>query len=258
MLSVNRVAAVETLSLEHIPNGLVRSLIDEYLEIKKRFSMNDWGPGQLKGGRYAEAILRIFQHLIGETVTIVGTDIPNVEKTRILNLIQNHPKIDEHVRQKIVPMTRLLLDFRNNRDSAHLGGFVANSMDTLYVMSSATWILAEFIRVYGRLSMNEAQRLVDTLAVKEYPVMMEYEGEIFITRPGLTSKEEVLILLYRQPKGDFDFLFSKTRDSNVSRFRETLADMVKSKLVGVKNGEYFLMPQGSKTIEKERLLSFVD
>ena len=121
-----------TLLLSGIPSDIGTKLIEEYLEIKKRFSMNDWGVGQLKGGRFAEAVLRAYQHLLGDAVTPFGTDIVAAEKTRIMNRVQNAGTIDEHVRQKTVPLIRLLLDFRNNRDVAHLGGFDANGMDTLF------------------------------------------------------------------------------------------------------------------------------
>src|SRR5579885_1919739 len=142
-----------TLLITGIPTVLSEKLIEEYLEIKKRFAMNDWGPGQLKGGRFAEVVLRIYQHLLGETVTAFGTDIRPQDKTRILNAVESRGAIDDHVRQKTVPLTRLLLDFRNNRDAAHLGGFDANSMDALFVMTSATWMVCELVRVYGGYEM---------------------------------------------------------------------------------------------------------
>jgi hypothetical protein len=144
-----------TLSISGIPSELSTKLIEEYLDIKKRFAMNDWGPGQLKGGRFAEVVLRIHQHILGEAVTPFGTDIPAADKTRILNTVQSAGAIDAHVRQKTVPLVRLLLDFRNNRDAAHLGGFDANNMDTLFVMTSATWILCELIRVYGGYTLQQ-------------------------------------------------------------------------------------------------------
>lgn len=239
-----------------VPSNLSDKLEEEYVEIKKRFSLSDWGPGQLKGGRFAEGVLRIFQHLLGQPVTPFGTDIPGHQKTSVLNAVQQHPTIDDHVRQKVVPLTRLLLDFRNSRDSAHLGGFDANSMDTMFVMTAATWILAELIRVYGGHSMDEAQKIVDSLAVKEYPVMVEFDGEIFIARHGLTTKEEILILLYRMPKADWKYLYGRTGYSHTTRFQKILQDMVSSKLVGEKSGEYFLLPLGRGAVEKGKLLSF--
>jgi hypothetical protein len=182
-----------TLLINGIPSQISTKLIEEYLEIKKRFAMNDWGPGQLKGGRFAEAVLRAYQHLLGDPVTPFGTDIVAVEKTRIMNKAQSAGTIDEHVRQKTVPLVRLLLDFRNNRDVAHLGGFDANGMDTMFVMTGATWILCEFIRAYGGYAMSHAQEIADGLSVKEYPVIIERNGELFIARHDLDAKQEVLV-----------------------------------------------------------------
>lgn len=245
-----------SLTIKNLPSPLVDKLTQEYIEIKKRHTMRDWGPSQLNGGRFAEAMCRIFQHLLGVAVTSFGTDIPGHEKQKIFNKVQSHPTIDDHIRQKVTNLTRLLLDFRNSRDAGHLGGFDANSMDTLFVTTASTWIVCELLRVYGGYSMPEAQKVVEGLAVKEYPIMMEFEDEIFITKANLSAKQEVLILLNKYPKARADFLFSKTRDNNSSRFGKMLGGMVSQKLIGQKAGDYFLMPRGMETILKESLLSY--
>jgi hypothetical protein len=245
-----------SLAIGGLPPALSQKLVEEYLEIKKRFSMNDWGPGQLKGGRFAEVLLRVFQHLLGEAVTPYGTDIPSSAKTKILNTLQSHSSIDDHIRQKVVPLVRLLLDFRNNRDVAHLGGFDANSMDALFVMTSATWMLCELVRVYSGYAMGKAQEIVDQLAVKEYPVIIERDGDAFIARHDLSAKQEVLVLLMKNREADLAFLFSKTRDSNKSRFEKTLKEMTASKFIGKHGDKYFLMPRGSALVVKESLLNY--
>lgn len=246
-----------TISLATIPPSLSDKLIEEYLEIKKRFAMNDWGPGQLKGGRFAEVVLRIYQHVLGDPVTPFGADIPAADKTRILNTVQSASTVDAHVRQKTVPLVRLLLDFRNNRDSAHLGGFDANSMDTLFVMTSATWIICELIRVYGGYAMPKAQEIVDGLSAKEYPVIMERHGELFIARHDLGAKQEVLVLLTRNASATSSFLETKTSDSNKSRFRRNLKEMVSDKLIGVAaDGSYFIMPRGQAVVAEKSLLTY--
>jgi hypothetical protein len=219
--------------------------------------MNDWGPGQLKGGLFAEVMLRIYQHLLGEAVAPFGNDIVPREKTRILNTAESTGTMDAHVRQKTVPLVRLLLDFRNNRDVAHLGGFDANSMDALFVMTSATWMVCELVRVYGGYAMLEAQKIVDALSVKEYPVIIEREGELFITRHDLKAKQEVLVLLTKNMSATAEFLHEKTRDSNRSRFQSNLREMVADKFIGrAANGEYFIMPRGQALVTKKSLLTY--
>jgi hypothetical protein len=246
-----------TITIAGIPTALSTKLVEEYLDIKKHFTMNDWGPGQLKGGRFAEVMLRIYQHLLGEPVTPFGTDIVPREKTRVLNTTESTGTIDVHVRQKTVPLVRLLLDFRNNRDVAHLGGFDANSMDALFVMTSATWMVCELVRVYGGYVMHEAQKIVDALSVKEYPVIMERDGEIFITRHDLKAKQEVLVLLTKNASAIAEFLHEKSGDSNKSRFQRNLQEMVDGKFIGrAANGEYFIMPRGQARVTKESLLTY--
>jgi hypothetical protein len=246
-----------SISISGFPSELSTQLILEFLEIKKRFAMHDWGPGQLKGGRFAEVLLRIFQHLLSDPVTPFGSDIPAAEKDKILNRLKNANTIDPHVRQKTVPLVRLLLDFRNNRDAAHLGGFDANGMDTLFVMTSATWILCELVRVYGGQSMPRAQEIVDGLAAKEYPVIVERDGELFIARHDLSAKQEVLVLLTRAASASAEYLESKTKDSNKSRFHRNLREMVADKQIGqAPSGQYFIMPRGQAIVSKKSLLSY--
>jgi hypothetical protein len=246
-----------TISFAGIPAALSAKLIEEYLDMKKHFAMNDWGPGELKGGRFAEVMLRVYQHLLGEPVTLFGTDIVPRDKTRVLNAVENSGPIDAHVRQKTVPLVRLLLDFRNNRDVAHLGGFDANSMDALFAMTGATWMVCELVRVYGGYAMSEAQRIVDALSVKEYPVIMERNGELFITRHDLKAKQEVLVLLTKSASATVDFLYEKSGDSNKSRFQRNLGEMATEKFIGrAANGEYFIMPRGQALVTKESLLTY--
>jgi hypothetical protein len=246
-----------TLAINGLPSLVSESLVEEYLEIKRHFATNDWGPGQLRGGRFAEVVLRAYQHLLGDTVTPFGRDIVAAEKTRIMNNVLSAGTIDEHVRQKTVPLVRLLLDFRNNRDVAHLGGFDANSTDTLFVMTCATWILCEFIRVYGGYPMDRAQEIVDGLAVKEYPVIIERNGELFIARHDLGAKEEVLVWLMKNPSATGSVLEDKVGDSNKSRVRRKLKEMVDDKLIGLAaNGDYFIMPRGLAVVAADSLLQY--
>lgn len=241
--------------LKTVPDDLEKRLFEEYTEIKRRHQLNDCGPSQLNGGRFAETILRIFQHLLGETATPFGEDIPATEKTKIINKVTNDPHIDEHVRQKITVLAKLLLDFRNNRDVAHLGGFNSNKIDASFVLSCANWIVAEFIRIYGNYSMDEAQKIIDKIAIPNYPVIFNIEEEDFIAREDLLVKQEVLILLSKQ-KRNSNFLFSKTKDSNRSRFNKTLASMAVKKLIALKDGFYHLLPNGIKEIQQKNLLNY--
>ncbi|MCD4761226.1 hypothetical protein K8R42_05000 [bacterium] len=236
-----------------IPKNLENALFKEYTEIKRHFQLGDCGPSQLNGGRFAEIVLRIFQHLLGEVVTPFGEDINAQQKTSIINRVTSDSNINRHVRQKITRLTKMLFDFRNNRDVAHLGGFSANKIDASFILSCANWMIAELIRVYGNYSMDEAQEIIDKIAVPNYPVIFDIEGEEFIARNNLKSGQEVLVLLCKQ-KRDFDYLFQKTKDGNKKRFRKTITSMEKEKLIVYKDNFYHLLPIGIKEVEQKNLL----
>lgn len=237
-----------------IPNNLEDKLIEEYTEMKRHLQLNEDAPAQLNGGRFAEAILRIFQHLIGVSITPFGVEFKAVEKTKLINIVTSDPNIDEHIRQKVTVLTKLLLDFRNNRDVAHLGGFSANKIDANFILSCANWIVAELIRVYGDCSMEEAQKMIDKIAIPNYPIIFDIEGEEFIKRDDLTVKQEILVLVCRQ-KREIGFLFSKTKDGNRSRFNKTVKSMETAKLIALKDDFYNLLPKGLEEIQRKNLLS---
>jgi hypothetical protein len=105
--------------------------------------------------------------------------------------------------------------------------------------------------------MHEAQEIVDGLSAKEYPVIIERQGELFIARHDLVTKQEVLVLLTRNASATAEFLETKVGDGNKSRVRRNLREMVTDKLIGLAaNGDYFIMPRGQALVTKNSLLSY--
>jgi hypothetical protein len=240
--------------LNGIPNDIEDQLQREYIEIKRHFQLNEVRPSELDGGRFAEVMLRIYQHLLQLPVTPFGTEIKPPEKTRIINQCVNDPGIDKHIRQKVTSLSRLLLDFRNDRDVAHLGGLNANRIDAQLILSSSNWIYAELIRVFGSCSLEQAQELIDSIAIPNYPVIFEIEGEEFIATGNLTTRQQILVLLLIKER-NIDFLFNKTREKNKSRFIKLLLGLENQKKIVNKGGCYYLMPLGIEEINSNNLLN---
>ena len=58
----------------------------------------------------------------------------------------------------------VVYDVRNNRDVAHLGADIdPNLMDATLVISILDWVLAELVRMYHKVSADEAQKIIDGL-----------------------------------------------------------------------------------------------
>lgn len=245
----------KNVNLKNIPKELEKKLFEEYKKIKKQYTLQKWGPSQVNAGRLVEILLRIFQSLLGEKITPLDKQIKNKEK--VFNKAENSKNINSHIRTKILPLSKLLKDFRNNRDAAHINGFNANNMDANFIKTTSDWIISELIRVFGNVPMKTAEKISKTLVSQNYPVITNIKSQQVISKPNLNSDEEILILLYKNKEGvTFEFLFNKTKDSNKTRFQNKLNKMKSKKLLTKIDGEYFLLPKGIEIIEKEKLLEW--
>lgn len=239
--------------LKGIPQNLEDCLFQELANIRRKFFLGEDGDSELNGGRMAECIIRIFQFLLGEPVMPMGTHVNKSTRDRIISRVKSNSSIDKHIRTKVTELISLLLSFRNDRDSAHLGGFNANNIDSVFILYTANWITAELIRVYGGIGMKEAQKIIDKLAVPNYPAFLEIEGESFLCKDNLNKKEQVLAFLFLKKK-KFDFLFKKVGYSRKDKFVKILKEMEKDRLIAFKNDHYHLLSKGRKKVIEGKLL----
>ena len=72
-----------------------------------------------------------------------------------------------------------------------------NLLDATAVYQMASWILAEFIRIFHSVSTQEAQSIVDTLVERKIPLIWEIEGTKRILDPKMKAKGQVLLFLYQ-------------------------------------------------------------
>jgi hypothetical protein len=90
-----------------------------------------------------------------------------------------------------------LYTMRNKRGIGHVGGDVdANSIDIAAMAKNADWIICELIRLYHGLPLEEAQDIVDGLAVRQLSIVWEVAGRRRILTEGLPAKDQALLLLY--------------------------------------------------------------
>ncbi len=239
--------------LKDIPEDLENQLFKELTDIRRKFFLGEDGDSELNGGRMAECLIRIFQYLLKESVTPMGIEISGPEKIKILSRTENDSLIDKHIRTKVTKLVSLLLGFRNDRDVAHLGGFDANKIDSIFVLYAANWVTAELVRVYGKVNMKEAQRIIDELAIPNYPAFLEIEGESFLCKDNLNKKEQILAFLFLGKK-NIDFLFKKVGYSRKDKFENILKEMEKDYLIAFKDGYYHLLSKGQKKVIDGKLL----
>jgi len=75
----------------------------------------------------------------------------------------------------------------------------ADVIDIATMARCADWIVCELIRINHGLSLEEAQDIVDSLAVRQLTTIWEVGGKKRVLKPGLSAKDQSLLLLYSCP-----------------------------------------------------------
>ena len=179
--------------------GLAGELIDAYEELKTRYFRRDFRPGQLEAGRFAEAAFRILQLKATGSYTPVGTQLPRLPGLMQTLELADASCIHESIRIHIPRVLAAIYNVRNRRDVGHIAADVdANSMDAEFVVAACNWVLAEFVRLFHMCSPGEAQACVEGIVKRRAPLVQVFGETPFVLKPGLSVKDEILVLLYHQ------------------------------------------------------------
>jgi hypothetical protein len=189
---------IETSLAAEAPGPLVEALLDAYAELKDNFNFEKFRPSELEGGRFAEAAIRIVQHLATGSHDPLGKSLPSFDK--IVGALEKVPSATAHdsLRIHIPRALWAVYGVRNRRDVGHIGGDVnPNRADAYFVVALCDWVLAELIRLTFRCSLVEAQGMVDNLVERRVPIIQDFDGFQKILRTDLAIPERILALAYR-------------------------------------------------------------
>jgi hypothetical protein len=186
-------------ALAGVPKNFRTRLLERHAELRAAYSDGQHDSASLRAGRFAEALLRLLQH------ELTGTNIPfnrNIGNfTAECLKIEKAPKEagDESLRLIIPRALHFLHTIRNKRGVAHEGGDVdANEIDAATCVRVADWCLCELIRLFNAVSLEEAQDLVDAVAMRQTPDIWSVAGKKRVLDASLKYKEQTLLLLYSE------------------------------------------------------------
>ena len=192
-MSVTKEKLVAILSPK-IPNDILINMLDEYQQIKQQFFLRKFQPSELNAARFGECVLRLLEYLDTGNYTPFGATLGSQQ---IIRRIENNATLQDTIRFFIPRLVRVVLDVRNKRDVAHVGGEVSpNYSDAIFVTHAADWLLTEIIRHFHNCSIVEAQAIVTNINEVRIPVVAEIDGFIRVQNTKLSAREKVLIILY--------------------------------------------------------------
>lgn len=183
-------------ALTAVPAALRSRVVRFYGQLKQSYLKGDYDACGARAGKFAETLIRILQNSLEGGFTGFGTTINLYDEARRLERLPGTTG-PEALRVFLPRALTFLYTLRNKRGFAHVGGDVdSEAVDAVTCVRVADWCLCELIRVVHGLSLEEAQTLVDALAIREAPDVWAVAGKKRVLRKGLSAKDQVLLLLY--------------------------------------------------------------
>jgi hypothetical protein len=231
--------------LAALPSDLAEAIDATYRSVMDHFLKEEWDDAQVDAGRFCEAALRYLEwKLTGRFTPIDGKSKPNRKST--VNMATNDTTLPPTLRAQLPQSIELTMDFRNNRNAAHLGDIDANKLDANCVAQNVNWMTGEIVRLETHRPAAEVQRLLDQLAERHVPLVQTVNGRPIVLRPELAASDKALVLLYQQAKPvHIQTLRQGVGYANPTRWRSVVVKSLQKKVfVHVENGEVTLLRPG--------------
>lgn len=246
-------------ALVAIPTTYRKPLLKAYRDLKSRHLEGKFDAAGLSAGKFCEAVLRVLQNHLSQTVVPFGTK--NLKFDQECRKLANVPTTtlvgDESLRLVIPKALDFAYTLRNKRGIGHVGGDVdANAVDSGSIVTCCDWVVCELIRILHQLSLEEAQDLVDSVSTRKLPEIWEVGGKKRVLRNDLDFKDKVLLLLYDSHNRSVmeEDLFDWTKYSGLGMFRKAvLAPLDKDCLIEYDRDtkSVTISPLGIKRVEEE-------
>jgi hypothetical protein len=239
------------------PPAFEEALFNRYREIERNFRERRWEPAELNGGKLCEAAFSILKGHIDGHFPAAPSKPSNFQAA--CAALEKSPSHHSRSLRVLIPRVMVALyDIRNSRSVGHIGGEVdPNHMDALCVLHMAKWVVAEIVRVFHNVPVDEATNLVEALSERELALVWNTGAVRRVLDVRLTMLEKTLVLLYSDPspfsEGE---LLKSLEHSNPSVYRrDILRKAHKIRLLEYDEGskEVRISPLGIRKVEEEIL-----
>ena len=184
-----------------IPDDIRNRLKKHYHEIKQNFALQKFEQSELNGGKFCEDVICLLEWHASPTHDFMryGTHV-NLKQS--VHKLENNTCLDDSVRFHIPDILRSIYNIRNRRGVGHTPGDIdSNLMDATVVVACVDWVMAELVRLFHKVSIDEARNVVKSVTTKKIPLIWEVGDIKRVLSPpsgALSAKDKVLVLLYSE------------------------------------------------------------
>lgn len=247
--------------LAGLPTALRDELLESYQGIMSNYLERRWEPSELDGGKFCEVVYSIIEGAIKGSFPASASKPLNM--LIACQALEKQPSVpgrvgDRSLRVLIPRVLPVLYEIRNNRGVGHVGGDVdANHMDAEFVQATASWVMAELVRIFHSTTTKDAQETVDALVERKTPAIWEVEGVKRVLNPEMKAKDKALLLLHHSAGWvSATNLITWIEYSNRTQFRNAVLNKLhEARLIEFdkKHDRARISPLGAEEVE-ERLL----
>jgi hypothetical protein len=248
-------------ALAKVPKKFQERLISSYLDLKRNCLESRHEAAGMSMGKFCEIVLRHLQEKILGSFIPFGKKIDNfADECRKLVTAPSGTATESE--RALIPRALVFVyTMRNKRGIGHVGGDIdANSIDVATMARVSDWIVCELVRINHSLSIEEAQDILDSISVRQLPIVWEVAGKKRVLKKGLNAKDQTLILLYSSTDISvfIEDLFDWVEYSSVRHYKgNVLAPLHKERLLELDkdNDVVMLSPLGVQYVEAHLLES---
>lgn len=242
-------------ALSALPKRFRGRITNTYKGLRTALQEGNHDACGLRGGHFAEAVIRFLQHVLTGTSVPFSTPIGNF--TNECQKLERLPKKsgDESLRVLMPRALNFMYTLRNKRGMGHVAGDVdANQIDATTIARNADWCICELIRLFGSLSLEEAQALLDAISIRRLPQVWSVIGKKRILDTSLDYRSQTLLLLYSDAQAAIpaEDLFAWTEHSNFTYYkRDVLRALHKARMLEYDEESQMtiISPAGAKRVE---------
>lgn len=153
-----------------------------------------WSPSELSGGKLCEIVYTILDGFA--KANYASSPAKPKDFPTACRALEQHGHVPRSFQILVPRMLPALYEVRNNRGVGHAGGDVdPNHMDAQVVLAMCNWVMAELVRVFHSVTVDQAQKVVDTLAERRIPMVWKDDDIRRVLNPKVKMPDQILVLL---------------------------------------------------------------
>jgi len=242
---INRKSIINALK-SNIKSDLINNLLNRFEEVISEYLLENYEVVLIKIGKLIEDFYQLLDYIIRKKIA----SKPNLSKIRErMEKAVNNQKISPFLRSLVGDSLQIGYRFRNSRDGAHSVDFIANKIDSQYVINIIKWSLAELIRQFSDLSLEECLKLIEPVVEELVPHIQKF-GDDFLVLHHLSASNEILTLLFysNDKKIEEKKLKTSIKYHSQSNITTSLNNLEKKRYIFRKNSFCHITNLGEKYI----------